>query len=161
MKWIAGVILLLLTQTIAGAEQQPSDASGIEGVVARRSSGEAIPGVRVTLNGTPQSIDVFTDNQGRFAFTSLRPGSYRLFFSRNGYVRQELGRSLFAGQGVTLALAAGQTVRGIVMQLTPTAVVSGRVHELGGGPLAGVQVDLLRRHTMQPAARKFNAWAPL
>ena len=145
MKRIAGVILLLLTQTIAGAGQQPSDASGIEGVVTRRSSGEPIPGVRVTLNGTPQSIDVFTDNQGRFAFTSLRPGSYRLFFSRNGYVRQELGRSLFAGQGVTLALAAGQTVRGIVMQLTPTAVVSGRVHELGGGPLAGVQVDLLRQ----------------
>jgi 5-hydroxyisourate hydrolase-like protein (transthyretin family) len=142
MKWTIAFLLTFLIQIVAGAVQQPTETGGIEGLVVRLGSGEPISGVRVTLN---TSAVVLTDKQGRFAFSKLRAGSYRLTFARNGYVRQELSRSLFAGQGVALTLPAGQTISGIVMQLTPTAVINGRVHEVGGAPLAGVQVELLRQ----------------
>ena len=124
--------------------QQALDGGGIEGTVTRRVTGEPIFGVRVTLSAvttagprgsTPNQTEPIasTDSQGRFAFAQIPPGSYRLIFSRNGYVREQFG----------INVTSRQIVRGS-LQMTPTAVVTGRVHDVVGAPAVGVPVELVR-----------------
>ena len=46
--------------------------------------------------------------------------------------------------GNLFSLTAGQKLSGVVLRLTPSAAVSGRIVDEDGDPLAGVQVQLLR-----------------
>lgn len=87
---------------------------------------------------------VITDVQGHFEFPELQAGAYRLSVAANGYVRQEYGQRIFPGQGVLLNLAAGQTIRDIVVHLTQTGNVSGRITDTNGQLAVGAPVQLLR-----------------
>ncbi len=87
---------------------------------------------------------VVTDVQGHFVFPELQPGSYRLSVAANGYVRQEYGQRIFPGQGVLLNLAAGQAIRGLVVRLTQTGNVSGRITDINGQLAVGAPVQLLK-----------------
>jgi len=85
-----------------------------------------------------------TDTQGRFVLAELEPGAYRLTIASNGYVRQEYGQRIFPGQGTLLNLAAGQTIRDLVVHLTQTGNVSGRITDSSGQLAVGVPVQLLK-----------------
>jgi len=95
----------------------------------------------------PESLPiepVITDVQGHFEFPELQAGAYRLSVAANGYVRQEYGQRIFPGQGVLLNLAAGQTMRDIVVHLTQAGNVSGRITDTNGQLAVGTPVQLLR-----------------
>src|SRR5262245_40161091 len=118
---------------------QPIPTAGtasLEGTVVRVGTREAVEDVRVVLINTepPDSADplrqatspsAFTDAQGKFAFRNLAAGSYRLTFSANGYVRQEYGQRVFPGRGVEIRLVAGQAMKDVVAEVTPTGSISG------------------------------------
>ena len=81
--------LFLAAQAPAAAPERCT----IEGRVLRAGSGDPIRKVQVTLfrEQTRPSSPNFsvTDDSGRFSFTGLDPGRYRLSAERNGYVRQD------------------------------------------------------------------------
>jgi hypothetical protein len=87
---------------------------------------------------------VLTDSQGHFALIELEPGPYRISIASNGYVRQEYGQRIFPGQGTLLNLAAGQTIRDLVVHLTETGNVSGRITDSSGQLAVGAPVQLLK-----------------
>ena len=87
---------------------------------------------------------VITDTQGRFALTELEPGAYRISIASNGYVRQEYGQRIFPGQGTLLNLTAGQIIRDLVVHLTETGNVSGRITDSNGQLAVGAPVQLLK-----------------
>jgi 5-hydroxyisourate hydrolase-like protein (transthyretin family) len=87
---------------------------------------------------------VQTDRDGRFIVPGLEEGSYRVAVTLDGYVRQEYGQRVFPGQGTPLKLVAGEVLRDIVVRLTPTAAINGRVTDNEGKPAAGVQMQLVR-----------------
>ncbi len=87
---------------------------------------------------------VLTDAQGHFALTELEPGTYRLSIASNGYVRQEYGQRIFPGQGTLLNLASGQIIRDLVVHLTQTGTVSGRITDTNGQLAVAVPVRLLK-----------------
>ena len=62
----------------------------------------------------------------------------------NGYVTEEYGRRVFSGQGTPLKLAIGEVLKGIVIRMTPTGAISGRVTDGNGQPAVGVPLQMIR-----------------
>ena len=92
----------------------------------------------------PKSVPpVLTDERGRFAFTDVEPGTYKVMFSGNGYAKQDYGQRGSTG-GVPMTLAPGQSKTDIVMRMMAVAAVSGRIRDVAGQPVAGVTVQLFR-----------------
>jgi len=91
----------------------------------------------------PQVFTTSTDASGRYAMKDLDPGTYRLQVTRNGYVPGEYGARGPSKPGMDLTLARGQQARDVVVKLTPQGVISGRVVDEDGDPVASTTVQLL------------------
>jgi protocatechuate 3,4-dioxygenase beta subunit len=85
-----------------------------------------------------------TDAQGRFTLENLDPGSYRVSVVAGGYVRQEYGQRFPGASGSLITIVAGQSVKDIVIRMTPTATISGIVRNGRGKPAIDVPVQLLK-----------------
>jgi len=97
--------------------------------------------VAVVYKSTPP---VQTDSQGRFAFSNIEPGTYKLIFSGSGFARQDYGQRGPGGAGIPIVLAPAQARNDIVMRMTQVSAVSGRIADSAGRPVAGVPVQLFR-----------------
>ncbi len=168
------MLTLMLLFQIAAAAQQPSpgaatpaqpDAAGakktgvIEGRVVNGMTGEAIRKANITLRpygvhgvaGTgsagplpaPAPYIASTDAEGKFRIENVEAGDYRMTAERQGFVRQEYGARQNA-TGTTVKVAPGQELRELNFKLLPQAVVTGRVIDEEGEPLARVQIQVLR-----------------
>jgi Carboxypeptidase regulatory-like domain len=154
-------LLLLQTPQDSSTLQQAPKAS-IEGTVVSSTTGEPLERAHVTLlrilqppspattpqpatGATPPSqvLPVITQNDGKFRF-DLEPGQYRVRVQRNGYATQEYGQRVLEGAGTVLTLNAGQAMKQLTLKMVPGAVVTGRVRDSKGEPIAGAQVSLLR-----------------
>jgi hypothetical protein len=74
-----------------------TDTGLIEGTVSDSGSRERVPGAVVTasLGGTPESLQAVTDDQGRYRFEGVRPGTYVVstYYSISGRGQIEIRRS--------------------------------------------------------------------
>lgn len=93
-----------------------------------------------------------TDADGQFEFANLPAGSYRVFAAPAQYASQYLGMSYGATRpsgpfwpevGQTIELKEGQSLDKINIALPRGAIISGRVLDENGEPLARVQVFTL------------------
>jgi hypothetical protein len=109
-----------------------------------------------TQETAPPIPPVTTDQSGRFVVPDLDEGSYRLLVTQNGYVRQEYGQRVFPGQGTLITLAAGQTFKDIIIQLTETGNAGGRIVDNNGMPAVGVPLQLLKANYNQTGQRVFQ-----
>jgi hypothetical protein len=66
----------------------------------------------------------------------LNPGAYRVLVTASGFMRQEYGQrpGRLNSAGTPIYLDPGQTVKELAIQLTPTAIVSGRIFDKLGQP---------------------------
>lgn len=115
----------------------------------------------VMMNGVPPQVNTgasamtarprtaTTDAQGAFAFTGLPAGSYRVMASPGqytaGYLAMSFGAKKPSGPtsndpGQTIQLADGQAFEKATIALPRGAVITGRVTDENGDPLARVQV---------------------
>jgi uncharacterized surface anchored protein len=85
-----------------------------------------------------------TDDQGRFTFTGLDSGKYRLSAERQGFLRQSYGERKYSGAGTPIVVGDGQNVKDIQLRMNPQAVIVGKVLDEDGEPLANVQVHAHR-----------------
>lgn len=143
---LAAIIGLLLLQTVP---VPPATKGSLEGTVIRAATNEPISEVTVLLitavreTGREPTFSAKTDSSGRFIFAGLDPGDYRLGATASGYVRTEYGQRGSVGRGTPLHLDANQNLKNIVLPMTPTGTVSGRIRDEKGQPVAGVPVQLL------------------
>lgn len=158
MKPLAMAVILFVSQ----APPQPAKAI-IEGTVFRGGTTEGIEGARVVVTKvaatplTPAISPVSTDGQGRFQIKDLDAGSYRLTVAANGFARQDYGTKLPSVQGSPINVAAGQTLRDIVVRLLPTGNVTGRINDENARPAVGVQVQLMRASYNANGQRTFQS----
>ena len=94
-----------------------------------------------------------TDEDGRFVFDKVEPGSYRLDIQKTGFA--PAGNE---GRGATAEVAAGKTTD-IVVALHKGGVIAGKVVDAQGEPIADVRLMAMRR-IERPAGMPGPAGAP-
>jgi len=87
-----------------------------------------------------------SDGSGRFTISEVPAGRYRFLATHTGYVDQHY-QSSGDDTGAILALQAGQELKDVLFRLTLAAVLTGRVNDEDGEPMALIEVVALRRPT--------------
>jgi protocatechuate 3,4-dioxygenase beta subunit len=93
--------------------------------------------------GRPRAAS--TDEQGRYRVTALPAGSYTITATKSGYVDGTFGQRRPSGNGTPLELTDAQQAADIDIKLARGGVVTGRVLDEEGEPLARAVVSVLRQ----------------
>lgn len=120
----------------------------LEGSVVRVGTGEPLQKARLTLQKVGRERELYrvqSDSSGRFVLSGVKPGRYRLWAERSGHIGQEYGQRGPNRPGTVLLLEPGQTLRDIVVRLLPAAIITGRVSDEQGEPVAGAMVEVMRQ----------------
>jgi hypothetical protein len=134
-------------------ETKPEDLASLEGQVSDALTGGPIRKANLVLRRTdvnpnggsiPTSYATSSDNAGKFSINEVEPGRYRLTVTRTGYANGEYGSPSPGRQGTTLSLGRAQRLTDLTLRLTPHGVMTGRIVDRDGDPLAGVQVQVMR-----------------
>jgi protocatechuate 3,4-dioxygenase beta subunit len=125
--------LFLAALLTIGAGAQP--AARVEGTVTNSVTGAPVAGATVVLEGPEDSYIVESDARGHFSAEDVAAGKYEARAQRDGYAAPRAK--------VRLAVEAGGHVEGTVLRLIPLGVISGRVVDGDGDPLAKVTVEAL------------------
>lgn len=143
-KNLAVGILLMLPQLLHGVVQTSSGS--IRGVVVSREDGRSLGSVTVELQAAEETSAAritTTDDDGKFVFTRVRAGSYKLSARRANYVATQYGQRGVNSPGQILVLADGQSAD-LRIAMTATGSISGRILWKEGKPMANARVIAMR-----------------
>ena len=96
--------------------------------------------IRITSSALPSDRRVSTNSDGRYEVRELPPGTYSLKAERGGYLTIAYGQRRTGEVGKPLQLGDGQTEKAIDFALPRLGVISGRVVDDTGEPIAKVSV---------------------
>jgi protocatechuate 3,4-dioxygenase beta subunit len=139
-------IMRAAASQVPAAAKDPSQAS-LEGKVIKEPAGEPIKKAIIEMIGENQeeggNYTATSDPEGHFMIAGIRPGRYRIFVERTGYIEVDAKRR--HSDGVVLSLDAGQELKDETLHMLPAAIVMGRVLDEDGDPMSNVEVTVLRR----------------
>jgi hypothetical protein len=85
------------------------------------------------VGGTGQTSGWYkatTDSDGTFTFENAYPGRYNIWLERSGFVRRQ----------ATFTVQPGQSLKGLVLKMQAAGVISGKILDSDGDPMARVSV---------------------
>jgi hypothetical protein len=140
---LTGLWLLLFSVLFQG----PPRNGVIEGFVVRAGTDPPVPLVNARLELTAGSDGIYTrtDSTGRFAFSMLPAGRFRLRVTKDGFIRQEYPNAAMDKPGLPINLGSGQELKGIVFRLDPAPTITGQIRDSRGDPVSGALVQALKR----------------
>jgi hypothetical protein len=142
-----------------GQARPPRDRAEVQGTAIVRGrvvagdTGAALRGAQVRMGAAGQeSRAALTDANGRFEIRDLPAGQVMLVASKSGYVTQQFGQRTPYSPATPILLRDGQELTADFVLLRG-GVVTGRVFDEFGDPVASVRVAALRSE-MTPAGRR-------
>lgn len=129
--------------------EQGEQLCTVEGTVVDARTQAGIPGVQVAAmvavgggdNVRSSGMGGFTDSNGKFRLTRLKPGQYFLSAVKVDFVPMHRRPLLLP------VLEEGRELKGMRVELLPLATLSGRVVDENGDPVPGATVELMARVT--------------
>jgi protocatechuate 3,4-dioxygenase beta subunit len=148
------LLFLLLSLQATPSPKTANDAgSTVSGTVVNSLTGEPLRKANVTLmrassGGPPRpgsdgqmAWSATADASGAFTFTQVEPGRYRISAERNGFV---------AARDTSLVeVKAQQPTASVQVKMQPQGVVTGRILDEDGEPMARIEVTLMRNQYVQ------------
>jgi len=125
-----------------------SPRGSIEGIVMKAGTAlqQSLPHARLELREGPGTLIVVrSDAGGRFVFSNLAAGRYRLFLTEDGFIRQEYGQRFPNMPGLPINVTAGQHVTNISFRPDAAPTIAGTVLDGNGIPIADILVTAARR----------------
>jgi len=115
----------------------------VEGVVTDRATVAPVKKALVTLRAPSggTGYQALSDAAGHFRIEGVKPGAYALWGEAQGYL-QEMAR--FGAPAQAVKVEEDQTVRERSIRLQPLGVISGRVTDANGEPVADADLDAMR-----------------
>jgi protocatechuate 3,4-dioxygenase beta subunit len=152
----AAVIAFVVAQVVASSQgqrgapprdQQPAQkgTATVRGRVLAGDTGKPLRRARLTLTrvgGDNQTAS--TDADGRYEFSELVAGTYRMRVSRSGYLTLQYGQRRPLELGKPFEVRDRETVDNGDFTLPRMSIITGRVSDEVGDPLEGVMVMALR-----------------
>jgi len=114
--------------------------ASIEGVTVDKSTGEPISGVHISLitgvmNSVTSAYGALSDRTGHFSIATIRPGTYLMICERTGYLH-------VISKGIpNVSVKPGEHLTNFKIELTPRAILSGRVLDENGDPMQEISVE--------------------
>lgn len=152
--WIA-IFAAMLWQPSAAAQTRAAASNNsdlatctVAGTVVKLAGSEPLKSATVRLESVEDHTLTFsasTDPAGRFEIKGIQAGRYRMRAIRDGYVTAEYGQRTLSDPGSVLTLKPGQNLKDLLFRLVSSAVISGRIQNEDGDPLAWVRVSALRQ----------------
>jgi hypothetical protein len=134
--------------------EAPRGTAIMRGTVVAADNGSPIRRAQVRLSGqgVPARIAT-TDERGRFEIKELPAGRYTVSASKGGFVPLQYGQRRPSEQGTPLDLGDGQVLEKIVIGLPRGSVITGRITDEFGEPVANAVVSAMR-YGYQAGARR-------
>lgn len=157
LSWIM-LLAIVAGATAASAQSSARDprntprlgTGAIRGRVVRADTGEPLRRVQIRIeewSAKDQSgpASTMTDAQGRYELPQLPAGTYHLKATRGGYVEMGYGQRRPFERGRPVEVAEGAVLDNIDFAMALGGVVTGRVVDEMGEPVAQASVSLARR----------------
>ncbi|MGH9536555.1 MAG: carboxypeptidase-like regulatory domain-containing protein, partial [Terriglobales bacterium] len=132
------------------AQKQPALCT-VSGQVVTAAEGAPLKSSRIVLlqqdassHSSSSAFAATSDNEGRFEINKAAPGRYSFFASHAGYLTQQY-QAKGVNKGAVLNLTAGQEVSNVLFRLVRAAVITGRIIDENGEPVARLAVVALRQ----------------
>jgi protocatechuate 3,4-dioxygenase beta subunit len=134
-------------QVVPRDTKAPKPGTGIiRGRVVAADTGDPLRRARLALSapelGKPRFAN--TDGQGRYEFTGLPPARYSLTASKTAYVSLQFGQRRAFQAGTPIELGDAQVLGAIDIVLPRGGVITGRIVDDTGEPVAGASVSAMR-----------------
>ncbi len=141
-------VVSMLSAVLVAGQAPAASSAHISGRVFAEGANTPIAGARVMLMPMRRTTgplgpppETSTDQDGRYAFQNLAPGSYRIDAQHAGFA-QNINQATTMR---TIDLAAGQALNDVDIWLPRGGAVAGRIVDPTGAPLAGLHVMVMRR----------------
>ena len=120
----------------------------IRGTVVAMDTGTPLRRVQIrAMSVSPGVRDArvtTTDDQGRFELRELAAGRYSIVANKAGFVGLQFGQRRPNERGTPVEVGDGQTVEKVAIALPRGGVITGRVADDAGEPVAGLRVQVMR-----------------
>lgn len=123
----------------------PAGTGSIGGKVLAADTGRPVKRARVIVSGGGRPRAVTTDEQGRYSITGLPGASYTVNAAKTGFVDGAFGQRRALVAGTPVVLADGQQMGEVDIRMARGGVITGRVVDEDGEPLARALVTILRQ----------------
>ena len=133
-----GAILFLLVSACLCAQQGSMEGTAVHAATREPLSNVHVRLIAASFAGITGAYGAMSDRTGHFSIATIRPGTYILLPERAGFLHvQPKGSAAIP----SITIKPGEHLTGYQLEMTPQAVISGRVVDEAGDPVQNVRVQ--------------------